>query len=191
MHVLRFRQLGRRPSQHRRRPVGRSRRLCHRLWRRRTRPGGLPALQRDFRARGRGVLRGHRHRRQFAVADRLQQARRHLLLPIANRISSRTNAARRNISPAARGCMRSTARWARSTRTIWNGPSAASRPKSSIGDGRWPSRSPSRPRSAPSTALDEIADDLGHRQSSIPCRCTWTAPALPMRWSRSTRRRPK
>ena len=150
MHVLRFRQLGRRPSQYRRRPVGQRRRLFDRLWRRRARPGRLPAFQRDLRTRGRGVLRGDRHRRQLAVADHLQQAWRHFLLPIANRMSSRTNAARRNIFPAARGCMPSTAHWARSTRTIWNGPSAASRPRSSTGDGRWRSRSPSRPRSAPS-----------------------------------------
>ena len=73
-------------------------------------------LQRDLRARGRGVLRRHRHGGQFAVAGRVRQARRRLLLPPRG-ACHRGRMRRAGISsPAARGCAPSTARSARSTR---------------------------------------------------------------------------
>ena len=91
--------------------------LCHRLWRRRARPRVDAALQRDFRARGRGLLRRHRHGRQLAVADRVQQARRHRLLPIAKRMCIEDECgAPEYFSGGCSPSCRSTAIWARSTR---------------------------------------------------------------------------
>ena len=53
--------------------------------------------QRDLRARGRGVLRRHRHGGQFAVAAVCQPAGRRRPSATARRMSWRTSAARRNI----------------------------------------------------------------------------------------------
>ena len=57
-------------------------RLCDGLWQWRTRQGRLCQVQRDFRTRGRGVFRRHRHGREFTRVDAGQQAgRRRLLSP--------------------------------------------------------------------------------------------------------------
>ena len=93
-------------------------------------------------------------------------------------------------SPAARGSVRSTVRWAASIRPRSSARLRIIQPKSCIRAGRSPSRSRSRPRSAPSTALS-TSTRFQRSRARRGCRCTWTVHASPMRSSRSARHRRK
>ena len=118
-----------------------------------------------------------------------QQAGRRRLLPSRGACRSRTSAARRNISPAARG-----------SAPVDGALGRIDPAKLDAAIARYPAEvvHSGRPVAVSITQSTEIGtvyglDDIAAISRDLPqgtaCRCTWTARASPTRWSRSTRRR--
>ena len=146
-------------------------------------------IQRDLRARGRGVLRRHRHRRQCAVADACQQAGRRRLLP-SRGACDRGRVRRAGIFHGRRAAVPGRRRR----------PAASIRPSLERAIARYPAEfvHSGRPIAVSITQSTEIGtvyglDDIDAIaaicRKAAACRCTWTARVSPTRWCRSTRRR--
>ena len=177
-----IRQLGRRPPTNQRGADATRRRLCLRLRHQRSRPEDRGALQRAVRARGGGVLRRNGDGRQLAGARQRQPAGRRQLLPLG--------------SPRHRGRMRS-AGILHPRCAAGAGQGRARQDKSRRSQGRdRPFSAGIRPCRAADGGVDDAVhrgrhglragrdrDHLRHRLATTICRCTWMAPASPMRLS--------